>query len=136
MAAKLAEDAPQGELPAEERGRRFDNAGAQYSQSDAGNIEQVTLNTKGVMMLVENVGILQEAEHRSDYGRNQDHRSGHQCLEGSPAGSHCGTAIAHNPLFSAPPTGGAFCTKMRGLNKTASPEGKVFTYPRTGPRLV
>ena len=25
----------------------LDNAGAQYSQSDAGNIEQVTLNTEG-----------------------------------------------------------------------------------------
>ena len=45
----VSEDAPQGELPAEEQAAAtaLDNAGAQYSQSDAGNIEQVTLNTEG-----------------------------------------------------------------------------------------
>ena len=44
----VSEDAPQGELPTEEQAAAtaLDNAGAQYSQSDAGNIEQVTLNTE------------------------------------------------------------------------------------------
>jgi len=45
----ISEEAPQGELPAEEQAAAtaLDAAGAQYSQSDAGNIEQVTLNTEG-----------------------------------------------------------------------------------------
>ena len=45
----VSEDAPQGELPAEEQAAAtaLDNAGAQYSQNDDGNIEQVTLNTEG-----------------------------------------------------------------------------------------
>ena len=45
----VSEDAPQGELPAEEQAAAtaLDNAAAQYSQSDARNIEQVTLNTEG-----------------------------------------------------------------------------------------
>ena len=44
----VSEEAPQGELPAAEQAAAtaLDNAGAQYSQSDAGNIEQVTLNTE------------------------------------------------------------------------------------------